>query len=78
MCASVNSIKAGTNVRVMEIRSSETVIRRLADLGLAPSESVLVVRNDGVNPVVLSIHGTCIAFGRVITRDIIGNTEAGA
>jgi Fe2+ transport system protein FeoA len=75
MFASIDRTKEGTRVRVSRIESAAPLARRLADLGISPSEDVTVVKNDGVNPVVISVRGTCIAFGRSIASSIVGESE---
>ena len=75
MVTSIDRTKEGTNILVSRIDSEGPLARRLADLGISPSEPITVVKNDGVNPVVVSVRGTCIAFGRSVASDILGECE---
>lgn len=68
----LDQLKNGDRAVVKEVVSKGAgLIRRLAQLGVAPGALIEVVFNSGIGPVVVRVHGAEIAIGRGLARKVL-------
>ncbi len=69
---SLDSVKEGKVVKVLDIYGGWGIRQRLSCLGIHPGD-LITVKKSGIihGPILISIHGNHIALGRGIARKIL-------
>jgi ferrous iron transport protein A len=60
----------GKEVKVVNIDGGDATQKRLKDLGILNNETIFIVKNDKVGPVIILVKGSKIALGRNISGNI--------
>lgn len=64
------SFRRGSRVKVHHYTEGFALSRRLEALGIVPGEEIVIVRNDGVCPLVVTVKGARVMLGQSIGRNI--------
>ena len=64
------AFSAGSKVKVHHYEEGFPLQRRLSALGLIPGEEVVILRNDGICPIIVSVKGARFMLGRSVCRSI--------
>lgn len=67
---SLSDLHTGEHARFLEIQGGREVTGRLTSLGFTPGVSIVMTRNYGYGPLVVTLRGTRIALGREEARKI--------
>jgi len=60
----LSDVPPGTRVLLVGLDAGQGLATRLAAMGLVPGVEVLVVRNEGVGPVLVEVKSTRLGLGR--------------
>lgn len=72
----VSELPSGRRAIVKCVRGNCKVRQRLADLGLTPETSILIVKAAPFNgPIELAVRGSRLAIGREIAHNILVDTK---
>lgn len=67
---SLNSIKPGKKVQIVEIRSGRGLVNRLSSMGLYPGSKIQVISNPANGPVILAKNGSRLGLGYGVANKI--------
>lgn len=60
---SLNSVKPGNKVEILEVRSGMGLLNRLASMGIYPGSKVQVVSTSEKGPVIIAKNGARLGLG---------------
>ncbi len=61
----------GEKVKVIKIEGSEDLSKRLKELGIYEGAVISVLKNDGINPIIVKVFQSRIAIGRNEAEKVI-------
>jgi ferrous iron transport protein A len=64
-------MSVGTEAQIHSFTGGRNFKARLAALGFTPGAPVIIMRNHGIGPMIVSIRGTRVALGRGEARRIL-------
>lgn len=67
---SLSELLTGDQAHFLEIKGGKEVTSRLTSFGFTPGVNIVMTRNYGFGPVVVTLRGTRIALGREEARKI--------
>jgi len=67
---SLNDVRAGTTVRIVEVEAGHSLKNRLAAMGLLANVEIRVVRNDGAGQIIVNVKNTKVILGRGMSHKV--------
>ncbi|MFC1726083.1 ferrous iron transport protein A [candidate division KSB1 bacterium] len=67
---SLNSIKPGKKVQIVEIRSGKGLVNRLSSMGLYPGSKVQIISNPANGPLILAKNSSRLGLGFGVANKI--------
>jgi len=76
MVITLDLVKEGRKVKVLDISGGWGIRQRLGCLGIHPGDEI-IIRTSAImrGPILISVHGNQVALGRGVARKIIVEVE---
>ena len=76
MTITLDLIREGKKVKVIDISGGWGIRQRLGGLGIHPGDIITVKRSAIMRgPILISVHGNQVALGRGVARRVVVETE---
>jgi len=76
MITTLDLIKEGKKVKVIDISGGWGIRQRLGGLGIHPGDKIIVKKSAIMRgPILISVHGNQVALGRGVARKVVVEAE---
>ena len=68
---SLNEVRAGTTVRIVEVAAGQGLKSRLAAMGLLANVPIRILRNDGAGQIIVNVKNSKVILGRGMSHKVL-------